>query len=73
MAYNVELLKEKVIGHRLRELRGDKTQREIANAVGVSPMAICQYEAGTRVPSDRIKIALAEYFNRTVEEIFFTF
>lgn len=63
----------KVIGNRLRELRGDKTQKEVADAVGVTAMAVCQYEAGTRVPSDQVKIALAEYFGRTVENIFFTF
>ena len=63
----------KVIGNRLRELRGDKTQKEVADAVGVTAMAVCQYEAGTRVPSDQVKVALAEYFGRTVENIFFTF
>lgn len=63
----------KVIGNRLRELRGDKTQKEVADAVGVTAMAVCQYEAGTRVPSDQVKVALSEYFGRTVENIFFTF
>ena len=51
----------------------EKTQKEVADAVGVTAMAVCQYEAGTRVPSDQVKIALAEYFGRTVENIFFTF
>ena len=69
----MQTMDTKVIGNRLRELRGDKTQKEVADAVGVTAMAVCQYEAGTRVPSDQVKIALAEYFGRTVENIFFTF
>lgn len=69
----MQTIDTKVIGNRLRELRGDKTQKEVADAVGVTSMAICQYEAGARVPSDQVKIALAEYFGRTVEALFFTF
>lgn len=69
----MQTIDTKIIGNRLRELRGDKTQKEVADAVGVTAMAVCQYEAGTRVPSDQVKIALAEYFGRTVENIFFTF
>ena len=69
----MQTIDTKVIGNRLRELRGDKTPKEVADAVGVTAMAICQYESGTRVPSDQVKIALAEYFGRTVENIFFTF
>lgn len=69
----MQTIDTKVIGNRLRELRGDKTQKEVADAVGVTAMAVCQYEAGTRVPSDQVKIALAGYFGRTVEGIFFTF
>ena len=69
----MQTIDTKVIGNRLRELRGDKTQKEVADAVGVTAMAVCQYEAGLRLPSDQVKIALAEYFGRTVENIFFTF
>ena len=61
------------IGERLRALRGTRPQKEIGDAVGVSAMAISQYERGERVPSDNIKIALAQYFNSTVDAIFFTF
>lgn len=61
------------IGERLRALRGARPQKEIGDAVGVTAMAISQYERGERVPSDNIKIALAQYFNSTVDAIFFTF
>lgn len=62
----------KKIGQRLRILRGSRTQKEVAEAVGVTPMAISQYESGERIPRDETKKALAEYFKRTVNFIFFT-
>jgi len=62
--------KEK-IGRMLRELRGDKTQKEVADAVGVTAMAISQYEQGERIPQDEIKVKLAKFFNKSIEDIFF--
>lgn len=61
-----------VIGQKLRILRGDRLQQEVADAVGVSKMAISAYENGDRVPKDEIKVKLAQYFEDTVENIFFT-
>ena len=61
-----------VIGQKLRILRGDRLQQEVADAVGVSKMAISSYENGDRVPRDEIKVKLAQYFDDTVENIFFT-
>ena len=63
----------KTIGERLRTLRGPRTQKEVGDAIGVTAMAISFYERGERVPADDIKVALARYFNSTVEAIFFTF
>lgn len=67
----MEMNKQKIAAT-LKSLRGERTQQEVAEAVGVSNMAISQYESGERVPSDVIKIRLANYFHKTVEEIFFT-
>ena len=61
------------IGERLRTLRGARPQKEVGDAVGVTAMAISQYERGERVPTDNIKMALAYYFNTTVDASFFTF
>jgi transcriptional regulator with XRE-family HTH domain len=61
----------KKIGARLRDLRGDRSQSEVAEAVGVTAMAISLYESGERIPRDETKIALAAYFKVTVESIFF--
>jgi transcriptional regulator with XRE-family HTH domain len=61
-----------VIGKRLRELRGERSQQEVADATGVSKMAISKYETGLSIPGDDMKIALANYYGKTVEQIFFT-
>lgn len=59
------------IGEKLRELRGEKSQREVAEAVGTTAMAISLYESGERVPRDEIKIRLARYFDTTVDALFY--
>lgn len=64
-------MNKKSIGKELRRLRGKRTQNEVADAVGVTTMAISQYEQGERIPRDEIKIRLAKYFNKSVDSIFF--
>lgn len=59
-------------GKILRELRGDKTQEEIAKAVGITKSSWAMYERGERIPSDEVKIQIAKYFGKTVQEVFFT-
>ena len=65
-------MNSKRIGERLQKLRGSRTQKEVAEAVGVTPMAISLYESGERVPRDEIKVRLANYYKRTVNFIFFS-
>lgn len=60
-----------IVGDRLKKLRGDKTQKAVAKAIGVTDMAISQYENGMRIPNDTIKIKLANYYGKSVESIFF--
>ena len=64
-------LDARAIGDRLRQLRGDRTQAAVAKAVGVTDMAISQYEAGIRVPSDEIKLRLADFYGVGIERLFF--
>jgi len=56
---------------KLKELRGDKSQAEVARAIGISDSALSAYENGDRIPRDEVKIRLAQYYNKTVQEIFF--
>lgn len=58
-------------GRRLIELRGDKSQCEVAKAVGIATSTLGMYETEQRIPRDSIKIALANYFGTTVQKIFF--
>lgn len=60
----------KIIGKRLTQLRGERTQFEVAKAVGVSVSAIGMYESGKRVPRDGVKIALANYFGVNIQPLF---
>lgn len=59
-------------GSKLRELRGERSREEIAGAVNVSVSAIAMYENEERSPRDEIKLRLADFFGKTVQEIFFT-
>lgn len=59
------------IGARLRNLRGETSRQEVAEAVGVSVSALQMYENGARVPRDQTKMALANYYKTSVEKIFF--
>lgn len=63
---------KETIGRRLRELRGVfRTQREVADAIGITPAALSMWECGERVPGDEAKIALARYYNVSVQELFY--
>ncbi len=56
---------------KLKNLRGNKTQEQIANEIGITKSSWAMYERGERVPRDEIKIKIAQYFKKSVEDIFF--
>lgn len=59
------------IANRLIRLRGRKSQEEVANDIGISASTISMYEQGRRMARDEIKVRLANYYNVTVQELFF--
>lgn len=59
------------VAERLQKLRGKRSRDEVAKAIGVSVSAIAMYENGERIPRDGIKLKLAEYYQKSVQEIFF--
>lgn len=59
------------IGKRLRKARGEKTQERVAKDLNISPAAVSAYETGERVPRDKLKIKIAEYYGQTVQDLFF--
>lgn len=60
------------IGKKLVNLRGSKTQAEVAKMLKISVSALSMYETGCRIPRDNIKIRIASYYNKPIERIFFT-
>lgn len=68
MEYKVDA---KEIGKRLRELRGYKPRRVVAQDVGISERALIGYENGERIPRDEVKIVLSNYYNIPIQQLFF--
>ena len=69
------MLDSKIIGHTLLALRKKmkKTTSEVAKNCGISRSAVSMYENGKRIPRDDIKIRLANYYNVSVEKIFYLY
>ena len=62
---------KELISSRLVKLRGNKTQKAIADEVGVSVSTWAMYETGQRIPSDEVKIKIAKVIKKSVQSIFF--
>ena len=60
-----------VIGQTLIKLRGNRTQEEVAKAIGISKSALSMYERGERIPRDNIKIRISAYYKKPTHKIFF--
>ena len=58
-------------GKRLVQLRGDRSQAAVARDLGIAASTVAMYETEQRVPRDSIKIALANYYGTTVQDIFY--
>lgn len=63
----------KTVAERMKEARMEKgcSAEEVAKACGITVSAVQMYECGARVPRDNIKIALAQFFGKTVQDLFF--
>lgn len=63
----------KTIAERIKEARAEKgcSVIELARACNITDSAVQMYECGQRVPRDGIKIAMANYLGKTVQELFF--
>lgn len=61
------------IGDNLKELRlaKHKTIAAVARDLDITPSALSNYENNLRVPRDTIKIAIAEYYKKPIQKIFF--
>lgn len=52
-----------MIGKRLKQLRGDKSQEEVAKQIGISRARLSHYETGRSEPDTEIIQKLATYYN----------
>ena len=59
-------------GNKLRELRGTRTQNDVAEAVGVTKSSYAMYERDERTPRDEVKIRLAKCVGVSMQDLFFT-
>lgn len=59
------------IGETLKKLRGERSREEVSVALHISKSALAMYERGERIPRDEVKLRMASYFEKTVQEIFF--
>lgn len=57
------------LGERLQQKRSSMklSQKEVANAVGVNPSVISNYENGERTPSVEVLISLASLYHCSVD------
>ena len=60
-------------GDILKELRQakKKTVLEASRDIGITPGALSNYENNIRVPRDSIKIAIADYYKKPIQKIFY--
>lgn len=59
-------------GKILIDLRQRKSREKVAKDIGISPSALGMYELELRTPRDEVKIKLANYYGKSVQDIFFT-
>lgn len=59
------------IGATLKDLRGERSQQAIADQLGVSAVSVSKWERGESMPTDSLKIAIAQLYGKTVQDIFF--
>ena len=66
------MIQKETTGMILRKLRGNRTQEEIATALGITKSSWAMDERDERVPRDEVKFRIAKFFDKSVEELFYT-
>lgn len=59
------------MGKKLIALRGEKTQQEVAESIGITVQALSNYESGKRNPRDDIKVSLSKYYGVDLGWLFY--
>ena len=69
MAVKNNKLKNNIRRYRFES--GEISQQELANMVGVTRLTIHSIETGKFNPSVKLALKIANYFNKSLEEIFY--
>lgn len=56
----------------LINLRGEESRQKVAKDLGITPQALGMIERGDRTPSLELAKKIADYYEKTIDEIFFT-
>ncbi len=61
-----------ILGNRIAKLRKSSklTQIEFSKILNISNTTLSQYESGKRIPSDDIKLKIADYFEVSLDYLF---
>ena len=59
------------IGAILKNRCGNRSQKEFAEAIGITKSAWGMYERNERISRDEAKICIADYFGTPIQKIFF--
>lgn len=57
--------------HLIVKLRGNRSQKQVAEELGVPVSTYAMVELGHRFPRKSLQAKLANFFNVTVDELFF--
>ena len=57
----------KTLGGRIRLLRADLTQSELADILGIKQAMVSRYEADKETPSPRVLLRIGRYSGKTIE------
>lgn len=58
-------------GEKLKVLRGDRTQAEIARELNITKSSYAMYERNERTPRDEVKVRISNLFGVSVQDLFF--
>lgn len=60
------------VGEKLQILRGNKSQAEVAESLGISCSTLSMYEQNNRSPRDEIKVRISKYYGVSVGDLFYS-